>query len=223
MKSSYGLAGGTVGGAVEEAGAAEVLGVLGARGHSRGAQGRLEPFVAEAAGQPLAEGRDPGAHAGLGHRDRHVEVACPLEQGLQYRPAADAHDVGGQARELDVRFRQGLLQPLRGRGPRHGQQCPQAGELTQATDRPRWHERGADQAAFDDLGDPMGVFHVGTVLLAHGLGSRPGGRTSLDGHPPISTRSGWRCQAIGLLPPPVTERWRLFRRPAHGQSRASSR
>jgi hypothetical protein len=116
---------------------------------------------AEAADQRRLELGELGAQAALGQLGQQLGVAHAGDQGPKHRPAGDAQDVGGHARQLDAGVLQQLLQPLRLAGALLDDGLAVAGEVAQLPDRRGWHEAGADQAVLDQLADPLGVGDVG--------------------------------------------------------------
>ena len=92
----------------------------------------------------------------------HLLGRCTaLDQGLEHGPAGDAEDIAGDARQLDVGGLQQLEQPVAlGRLALH-QLAAVAQQLAQVAQRLRRHEALGDQAVADQIGDPLGILHVG--------------------------------------------------------------
>ena len=84
-----------------------------------------------------------------------------LDQRPEHRAAGHAEDVAGDARQLDVGGLQELQEPVAfGRLALH-QLAAVAQQLAQLPQRRRRHEALGDQAVADQIGDPLGILHIG--------------------------------------------------------------
>src|SRR5206468_8924841 len=95
-------------------------------------------------------------------------------EGGEDRAAADAHDVGEHAGELDVGRLQGLLDAQGVLGDFPHELFTRAGQVAQLLHRGGRHEAAANQTVRQQVGDPGGVVDValaaGDVADMHGVG-----------------------------------------------------
>jgi len=106
-----------------------------------------------------------------------------LDQRPQHGPPGHAQHIGGDAGQLDVGGLQQLLQPVALGALALHQLAPVAQQLTQGSQRLRRHEAGLDQAVTHQIGDPLGILHIG--LAARHVADMPRiaddqGEVSLD-------------------------------------------
>jgi hypothetical protein len=88
-------------------------------------------------------------------------VGRPLHQGVQHRAPTGAHDVGGDTGEFEARVLQHLAQPVHFSAPIADLRDLIAREVSQFSDRRRRHEARLQQAAFEQLRQPLTVLDVG--------------------------------------------------------------
>jgi len=138
-------------------------------------QPQQEPVpVGDAPGQrrldPLGRRLDAFLHQGK----QPFGVGLLLDQRLDDRPPAFAHDVGQHRAELDVGVFQRLLQPLHVAGLLAHQLLARAQQGAHLLRRRLGHKARADQAVRQQVGQPDGVGYVGLaaghVLDVCGIG-----------------------------------------------------
>ena len=117
--------------------------------------------VAEPAAQRFAQLGDLLAQHPLGQLGEHVGVAFTGDQRRQHRPARHPQHVRGDRVQLDPGVLEGLLDPLALGGVGLDQPFAVAGQVPQLADRRGRHEAAAQQAVLEQLGQPLGVSHVG--------------------------------------------------------------
>ena len=101
------------------------------------------------------------AQLALGEIRHRLGRGLARDQRPEHRPAGHAEDVAGDARQLDVGGLQELQEPVAfGRLALH-QLAAVAQQLAQLPQRLGRHEALGDQAVADQIGDPLGILHVG--------------------------------------------------------------
>ncbi len=102
----------------------------------------------------------------LGQLGQHLGVAFTGDERGQHRPARHAQHVGGDRVQLDAGVLEGLLDPLALAGVGLDEPFAVAGQVAQLADRRRRHEAAAQQPVLEQLGQPLGVSHVGLAARA---------------------------------------------------------
>ena len=123
--------------------------------------GQFAVVVVEPAGQRLDQFAVPGLQPAPGQPGQPARVTLPADQRLDHVPDRGQVHPRRDARHLDQRVLQQLLQPLVVPGPFPGQVHPQPGVVPQPTDLRRRHERGPQHPPLGQLGQPDGVQLVG--------------------------------------------------------------
>ena len=113
---------------------------------------------------PLERQDELGALAtqlALGEIRHCLDRRLTLDQGPKHRPAGHAEDVAHYARQLDVGRFQELQQPVALGRLALGELPAVAQQLSHFPQRPGRHEALRDQPVPDQIGDPLGILHVG--------------------------------------------------------------
>src|SRR5271157_2048465 len=101
------------------------------------------------------------AQLALGEIRHRLGRGLALDQRPEHRAAGHAEDIAGDARQLDVGGLQELQEPVAfGRLALH-QLAAVAQQLAQLPQRPGRHKAPGDQAVPNQVGDPLGVLHIG--------------------------------------------------------------
>ena len=104
--------------------------------------------------------RTVGLQAPLGAISQPLGIGLPGDERRQDRPAADAQDVAGHARQLHVRVFQRLLQAQGVPRALTDQLLAGPRQVAQLLDRGRRHEAARDQPVRQQVGDPGRVLPV---------------------------------------------------------------
>jgi hypothetical protein len=133
----------------------------------------------EVPGQRLGQRRNLDPHPALGQLRQRPRIPFPVDQRGQHRPHGDGGQARGDDRQLDGSVLEHQLQPHRLPGAVAHQLLPIAGQHPQPAIVCRRHERRAQQPVLEQLGDPLGIFHVG-LAAGHGLHVRAVGQPDLQ-------------------------------------------
>jgi hypothetical protein len=100
------------------------------------------------------------AHAPLGQLGEGLGAVVPCDQRLEHRPRRHPEHVRDDTGELDVRGLKDLLHPVGFPRAVLDQPLAVAHHVAQLTLRRGRHEAAAEQAEFQELGEPLAVPHV---------------------------------------------------------------
>jgi hypothetical protein len=132
-------------------------------------------MVIEPAPQRFDEGRAFGPHPAAGQVGEPPRITFTGDQGVEHVAHRQGVEGGGDARNLDQRVFEQLLQPLPVAAALPGQIDPQPRVVPQRPDRCRRHETRSQQPFLGELGQPHGVQLVlarpGTFLTSRALTS----------------------------------------------------
>src|SRR5207245_1971495 len=114
--------------------------------------------------EPAQGGHEPlvlVAQPAFGQRGQRLGIVAAADERLEHRPAGHAQDVGGDGTKLDVRPLERLVEPLGLAAALLDQPSPVADELAQLALAAVRDVAAAEQAVAQQIGDPLGVLHVG--------------------------------------------------------------
>jgi hypothetical protein len=115
----------------------------------------------EVASERLGQLSDLRAQLALGQRSQAAGVALPGDQRLHHGPPGLGQHLGRDRGQLDPGVLQDLFQTLDFGGTSVDLGLAIAGQLPQFPDRQRRHEARAHHPMGSDIGQPLGVSHVG--------------------------------------------------------------
>jgi hypothetical protein len=101
------------------------------------------------------------AQLAIGQLGQSHDILFALDQCRQHLAGRQAHDVGGDARQLDIGALQHLLQPIDQTGAFAHKVGTVTGQVAQVALRPWRDETGPHQSMTEQLGDPLRVLDIG--------------------------------------------------------------